>query len=102
MTVSVNSGEVQCSSLIHWADDGPSDISNAALLCRAHHTLVHTYRYAGHVVRADDDGSSKSGGGGGRPRVVWDLTIGSYDDALTQFRHRQRDRALACSLPATA
>jgi len=25
----------------HWADGGPSDYNNAALLCRRHHTLIH-------------------------------------------------------------
>ena len=25
----------------HWADGGPTDVSNAALLCQRHHTLVH-------------------------------------------------------------
>ena len=57
--------------LIHWADDGPTDISNAALLCERHHTIVHTRRYAGRLVEDQ-----------GRPRVEWDLTIGSYDRLL--------------------
>ncbi len=25
----------------HWADGGPTDVSNAALLCQRHHTVVH-------------------------------------------------------------
>ncbi len=25
----------------HWADGGPSDLDNAALLCRRHHSLIH-------------------------------------------------------------
>jgi hypothetical protein len=57
--------------LIHWADGGPTDISNAALLCERHHTIVHHRRYAGWLVQ-DADGS----------RVEWDLTIGSYDRLL--------------------
>ncbi|GAA2738857.1 hypothetical protein GCM10009867_32120 [Pedococcus aerophilus] len=99
--------------LVHWADGGPTDLGNAALLCRAHHTVVHTYRYAGRVRHEP----------GSKPRVEWDLTIGSYDQALTDQRHqqerhvgdqprergqdrarghgRQRRRSLPSSLPAT-
>lgn len=58
--------------LVHWADGGRTDVDNAALLCRAHHTVVHRERFAGDVVDADD----------GRA-VVWDLTPGSYDSRLT-------------------
>ena len=61
--------------LIHWADGGPTDIWNAALLCRAHHTVVHTNRYAGRVV----DGPHG-------PRVQWDLTPGSYATRLAAWR----------------
>ncbi len=57
--------------LIHWADGGPTDLSNAGLLCERHHTIVHQRRYAGFLVE-DDDGS----------RVEWDLTVGSYDRLL--------------------
>ena len=59
--------------LLHWADHGPSDLSNAALLCERHHTIVHTRRHAGRVVH-DRDGE----------RVQWDLTHGSYDDLLAR------------------
>jgi hypothetical protein len=52
--------------LVHWVDGGPTDVSNAALLCGRHHTIVHRDRLAG-VVR------------GG---VVWDRRPGSYDRAL--------------------
>jgi hypothetical protein len=27
--------------LVHWADGGPTDLDNLALLCHAHHTLLH-------------------------------------------------------------
>jgi len=57
--------------LIHWADDGPTDLSNAALLCERHHTIVHSRRYAGRLVE-DDTGT----------RVEWDLTVGAYDRLL--------------------
>ena len=73
--------------LIHWTDGGPSDVGNAALLCRAHHTVVHSQRYAGRVV----DGPSG-------PRVEWDLTTGSYDRGLEELRRaREGDRGgLSC------
>ncbi|MFC8502059.1 DUF222 domain-containing protein [Pedococcus sp. NPDC057267] len=61
--------------LIHWADDGPSDVDNAALLCRAHHTVVHRERLGGRV---------EAGPHG--PRVVWDLRPDSYDAHLEEFR----------------
>jgi hypothetical protein len=57
--------------LVHWADDGPTDCDNGALLCESHHTVVHRNRYAGEVVHG--------------PRgefVRWDLTPGSYDRML--------------------
>ncbi len=57
--------------LVHWADGGPSDMANAALLCERHHTIVHSRRYAGRLVE-DDTGT----------RVEWDLTVGSYDRLL--------------------
>lgn len=60
--------------LVHWADGGATDLSNAALLCQRHHTTVHSQRYRGWVT-TDRDGPE---------RVVWDRTRGSYDDALDQ------------------
>ena len=59
--------------LVHWADFGPSDLANAALLCERHHTIVHSRRLAGRVVR-DDAGE----------RVEWDLARGSYDELLAR------------------
>jgi hypothetical protein len=59
--------------LVHWADLGPSNLGNAALLCDRHHTVVHKRRYAGRVVK-DEHGE----------RVEWDLTRGSYDDLLAR------------------
>jgi hypothetical protein len=58
--------------LWHWADGGPTDLANAALLCGRHHTVVHTKGYHGRLR----DG-----------RVCWDLTRGAYDHWLT---HRPR------------
>ena len=64
--------------LVHWADGGPSDLSNAALLCERHHTVVHTRRYAGRLV--EDEGGS---------RVEWDRRVGSYDELLAGLAARQ-------------
>jgi hypothetical protein len=64
--------------LIHWADSGPTNISNAALLCERHHTIVHNRRYAGFVLD-DADGSG----------VGWDLTVGSYDRLLAMGAARE-------------
>ena len=64
--------------LIHWADSGPTDLTNAALLCERHHTVVHQRRYAGWLVE-DSDSS----------RVAWDLTIGSYDRLLATRAERE-------------
>lgn len=59
--------------LVHWADFGPSDLHNAALLCERHHTIVHQRRCAGRVVE-----------GPSGDHVEWDLTRGSYDDLLAR------------------
>ena len=59
--------------LVHWADLGPSDLSNAALLCERHHAVVHNRRYAGRIVK-DPHGE----------RVEWDLVRGSYDELLAR------------------
>jgi hypothetical protein len=61
--------------LIHWADGGPTDLSNAALLCRSHHTVVHRHRYTAHVTHTPDG-----------PAVQWDLTPGAYDHHLQALR----------------
>lgn len=67
--------------LVHWADHGPTDLNNAALLCERHHTIVHSRRLAGHIAHdhgAHDHGAHDHAGG----LVRWNLTRGSYDDLL--------------------
>ena len=71
--------------LIHWVDGGPSDLSNAALLCQRHHTLVHSRRLHGHVSTDPQ----------GRRHVSWDLSRGSYDAALDQREEPGGSRAEA-------
>jgi uncharacterized protein DUF222 len=64
--------------LWHWADGGPSDVDNAALLCGRHHTVVHTKGYFASVVEG---------------QVDWDLTPGAYDQWLAARRAAAGDRA---------
>lgn len=52
--------------LTHWLHGGPTTLTNGALLCSRHHTLVHRNRLHG---RVDPDTNT----------VEWDLTPGSYD-----------------------
>jgi hypothetical protein len=40
--------------LHHWAEGGPTTLSNLALLCRRHHRAVH--EEGSHVERRSDDG----------------------------------------------
>ena len=65
-------GWVQAHHLVHWVDGGPSDLTNAALLCQRHHTLVHDQRLIAQVHPPDSGGRC----------VTWDLSPGSYDRAL--------------------
>ncbi|WP_170226371.1 HNH endonuclease signature motif containing protein [Rudaeicoccus suwonensis] len=36
--------------VVHWADGGATDLDNAALLCRRHHTLVHDQQHTATVT----------------------------------------------------
>ncbi|MGL5910916.1 MAG: DUF222 domain-containing protein, partial [Phycicoccus sp.] len=69
----------------HWADAGPTDLHNAALLCERHHTVVHARRLWAQVRDKPDEHGRY---------VVWDLHDGSYDRALAAIRDREvRDEA---------
>jgi hypothetical protein len=58
--------------LRHWADGGPTDLTNGALLCERHHTIVHRDRLHATLTNTDTG-----------PLVIWDRTPGSYDHHLT-------------------
>ena len=60
--------------LIHWADGGRSDLSNAALLCQRHHTHVHDHRLIATTHPPAEQGRSGTRG----------PTPGSYDQQLPQ------------------
>ena len=62
--------------LVHWADFGPTDLGNSALLCRHHHTTVHTRRLAGRLAGAPSSAA--------QVQVEWDLAPGSYDLLLAE------------------
>lgn len=64
--------------LTHWADGGPTDLSNAALLCERHHGLVHARNHTATIHTATDDDGTRVDG----PHVEWDLTPDSYARAL--------------------
>lgn len=85
--------------LLHWVDGGRTDLDNAALLCGRHHTVVHSRRLHGRLVRvggpegdpergehpACTTPSARGTPPGGPPRVVWDLVPGSYDRAVDRL-----------------
>ena len=55
--------------LRHWADGGPTDLSNGTLLCPRHHTIVHRDRLNATLTPTG---------------VHWDRRPGSYDHALAR------------------
>jgi hypothetical protein len=76
---------------VHYVDGGPTDLSNVALLCGRHHTVVHRDRLIATVTGATngvstgmnlDTTQGTTGVAGGQ--VTWDQTPGSYDRALAR------------------
>jgi len=51
----------QAHHIVHWADGGPTDLANLALVCGHHHRFIHAHHITGRVTA---DGS----------RVQWDIT----------------------------
>lgn len=70
--------------LVHWADGGPTDLGNSALLCGHHHQLVHRRRLAGRLLRPPPEPPDRPGPPGAACTVEWDLSPGSYDRFLLQ------------------
>ena len=58
--------------LVHWVDGGASDLTNLALLCGRHHSVVHRDQLAGHVTHAGADTGAVAAA------VTWNLIPGSY------------------------
>lgn len=54
----IPSGWCEAHHLVHWAEGGPSDLNNYALLCPRHHTYVHTHRLAAQIDPAAPPGSA--------------------------------------------
>lgn len=85
--------------LVHWVDGGDTDLSNAALLCPRHHTIVHRDELAGNV-QADGVRAGGDPGAGSRaaravrtiqgPHVSWDLRPGSYRVAAPRAPDQRR------------
>ena len=65
--------------LTHWADGGTSDLTNLALLCGRHHSVVHRDQLDGHVTHAGADTGAVSGAAAAA--VTWNLIPGSYQRA---------------------
>jgi hypothetical protein len=74
----------------HWADGGPTDLDNAALLCGRHHTIVHRDRLTATVSKRVNTNVSTSANRSNAddretgPHVVWDQRPGSYDHTLAR------------------
>ena len=71
--------------LIHWADGGTSDLTNLALLCGRHHSVVHRDQLIGHVTHAGAVTGAVTGA------VIWNLIPGNYhrrDDGPPRMEDR--------------
>ena len=75
--------------VLHWFDGGWSDLDNAALLCEHHHGVVHARRLWAEVRPTPNEQGRY---------VIWDLTVGSYDQ---EVRRRRAERALHDPPPMT-
>ncbi len=47
------SGWCQAHHVRHWLDGGPTDLSNLALLCQRHHTIVHQRGYTATITETE-------------------------------------------------
>ena len=76
---------VQAHHLHHWAQGGPTKLSNLALLCRRHHRAVHEENYQ---VARGPDGTLQFGRPDGRPLPEVPLSPPMGGDPVTELRAR--------------
>ena len=76
---------VQAHHLHHWAQGGPTKLSNLALLCRRHHRAVHE---EGYQVARGPDGTLQFGRPDGRPLPEVPLSPPMGGDPVTELRAR--------------
>src|SRR6266508_2599815 len=69
--------------LHHWAQGGPTTLSNLALLCRRHHRAVHE---EGYQVARGPDGALRFSRPDGRPLPEVPLAAVVHGDAVTALR----------------
>jgi len=77
--------------LRHWAQGGPTTLSNLALLCRRHHRAVHEEGY--HVVRGAD-GTLQFRRPDGRPLPEVPPSVAVLDDPIEVLRARHDSQGL--------
>jgi len=71
--------------LHHWAQGGPTTLSNLALLCRRHHRAVHE---EGYQVSRRPDGALQFRRPDGRPLLEAPISPGGPTDPVANLRAR--------------
>jgi 5-methylcytosine-specific restriction endonuclease McrA len=77
--------------LRHWAQGGPTTLSNLALLCRRHHRAVHEQGYR---VARDPDGTLQFGRPDGRPLLEAPPPASVPADPIRDLRSRHDAQGL--------
>jgi 5-methylcytosine-specific restriction endonuclease McrA len=77
--------------LHHWAQGGPTTLSNLALLCRRHHRAVHE---EGYQVAREPDGTLQFRWPDGRPLPEAPISPGIPGDPVTMLRARHAAEGL--------
>ena len=75
--------------LIHWADGGPTSIDNLALLCRAHHTIVHATAWQIRLSPVDGRPEFKPPPGRHRPNPQTHERVADHDDWIRERHPRE-------------
>jgi hypothetical protein len=75
----------------HWANGGPTTLSNLALLCRRHHRAVHE---EGYQVERQPDGALRFRRPDGRPLPEVPPPVGVSTDPIQSLRTRNVARGL--------